>query len=263
MGGALGKTSSLIPVQSEQPPRRSLRVRDRGIELTGSHRINESGAAPLENVKVPSTTHKSEHQQHMGRIHIVMMRWVVTFLFLFFPAPPCSVGKNRARIRPSVFARGLGSPGTRDGGIPQGLSFEHNVLLLFYIFLGAGCLGDRVGVLPPSPFETTRCMLRLGKISSSTQMVHERNRAWRMCGCLALVMLLRPVSSFGDISGLGIPCVTLVDTWNSTCSGTCNLTAWIEPVRHVRRSIGALLPRVRRLGILRNCRVPSLLDGTS
>ena len=72
MGGVLGKTLSLIAVQGEQPPRRSLRVRDRGIELTGNHRINESGAAPLENVKVPGTTHKSEHQQQMGRTHMVM-----------------------------------------------------------------------------------------------------------------------------------------------------------------------------------------------
>ena len=35
MGGVLGKTLSLITVQGEQPPRRSLRLRDRGIELTG------------------------------------------------------------------------------------------------------------------------------------------------------------------------------------------------------------------------------------
>ena len=71
------------------------------------------------------------------------------------------------------------------------------MLLLFWIFLGASCFGERVGVLPPSPLVMTRCMLRLGKTSRSTQLVHERNRAWRMCGCLVLVLLLGPVSSFG------------------------------------------------------------------
>ena len=86
----------------------------------------------------------------------------------------------------------------------RGCPFEHNILLLFYIFLGAGCLRDRVGVLPPSPLVMTSRMLRLGKTSGSVQLVHERNRAWRMCGCLVLVLLLGSVSSFGIFLVLGL-----------------------------------------------------------
>ena len=100
----------------------------------------------------------------------------------------------------------------------MGLSFKHNVLV-FFIFLGAGCLGDQVGVLPPSPLVMTRCMLRLGKASRSIQLVHKKNAApvdcvvaWCLCCCWARVKLW-------DIFGLGIPCVTRVDTWNSACRG--------------------------------------------
>ena len=99
----------------------------------------------------------------------------------------------------------------------QGLSFEHNILLLFYIFLGAGCLGDRVGVLPPSPFETTRCMLRLGKPSRSIQLAQERDRARRILWLLGACAAVGTRVKLWDISRLGIACVTWVDTWNSTC----------------------------------------------
>ena len=67
------------------------------------------------------------------------------------------------------------------------------------------------------------------------------------------------------------PCQALGYFWLGDCvrdvgghlelqvQGTRNLTVWIEPVRHVRRTIGALLPRVRRaLAILRTCCLPSL-----
>ena len=70
MDGAHGKTLSLITVQGEQPPRRRLRLRDRGIELT-----EDIGSTNLEQhhwktCKARGTTHKSEHQQQMGRIHM-------------------------------------------------------------------------------------------------------------------------------------------------------------------------------------------------
>ena len=98
----------------------------------------------------------------------------------------------------------------------RGFSFKHNVLLLVYIFLGAGCLGDQVGVLSPSPLVMTRCMLRLGKTGRSIQLVHKKEPR------LAIVWLLGVCAAVGarvklwDISGLGIACVTWVDTWNST-----------------------------------------------